>query len=141
VIVPDAVFGPLRYRSSKDPSKGYFTGKGFFPPTCSDTDLLIQADASGPTESQRAFYQNLQTNFDKFANKMKRLIEDEFRNWQPDFEISDFRKEFTLVCISIPRLDAAPVRWELAFNTIHDRNHLVTIDFVGDEPQGILIDG
>jgi len=31
--------------------------------------------------------------------------------------------------------------WELAFTTIHDRNHLVTIDFQGDEPQGILIDG
>ena len=141
VIVPDPVFGPLRYMSSKDSSKGYFSGKVFFSPTASDTDVLIQAEPSGPTEPQRTFYQNLQTNFDQYAAKMKPLIEDEFRNWQPEFEIKDFRKEFTLVCISIPRLDNAPVHWELAFNTIHDRNHTVTIDFQGDEPKNILIDG
>jgi hypothetical protein len=41
----------------------------------------------------------------------------------------------------IPRLDTAPVSWELAFNTIHDRNHTVTIDFQDEEPHSILIDG
>jgi len=64
IIVPDAVFGPLRYRSSKDPLKGYFSGKVFFPPTGSDADILILADPSGPTERQRSFYHDLQSNFD-----------------------------------------------------------------------------
>jgi hypothetical protein len=141
ILIQDPVFGTLKYMQSKDPEKGYFTGKVLFSPTGSEADLLIEADPAGPTESQREFYQNLQSNFDAYAEKMKPLIEDEFRNWKPDFAIRDFRNEFTLSCVSLPRPVSGPIRWELAFNTIHDRNHTVTIDFQDDEPRGILIDG
>jgi hypothetical protein len=141
IVFQDVVFGTLLYRSSKEPSKGYFSGKAVFPPTSGETKYFIQADPFGPTEGQRSFYQNLQSNFNAYAAKMKPLIENEFRNWQPDFAIKDFNKEFALVSVSIPRLDAKPVRWELAFETIHDQNHLFTIDFTDDEPQGIFIDG
>lgn len=141
IIIQDEVFGTLQYRSSKDPSKGYFSGKGIFPPTNSMTEYVIQADASGPTGRQRDFFRNLQLNFATYAARMKPLIEDQFRNWRPAFEIKDFNEEFKLVFVDIPRLDPTPAHWEMAFSTIHDRNHDVTIVFEGDEPQGIMIDG
>ncbi len=139
--IHDEFFGELRFLDFKDASKNYFEGRGHFSPTESETDYLIQAGIEGPVETQRQFYRDLQTNFTKYADKIKPLIEDEFRNWKEDFTIEEFTKEFKLVCITIPRFDSQPFVWDMAFETIHDPNHLFTIDFVGEEPNGVLIDG
>ena len=140
-LIQDNFFGQLRFMDFKDSSKNYFEGKGLFKPTNNETEYLIQADIEGPTESQKEFYNKLQNNFEQYVQKIKPLIEDEFRNWKEDFEINDFNKEFNLVCINIPRLESKPLKWNMAFTTVHDLNHHVTIDFVNDEPDGILIDG
>lgn len=140
-VIQNDFFGRLRFMDFKDSSKTYFEGKGFFAPTNSETEYLIQADIEGPTHSQREFYDDLQNNFEQYVLKIKPLIEDEFRNWKEDFEIKDFNKEFCLVCITIPRLDSRPLMWDMAFATVHDLNHHVTIDFMDSEPNGILIDG
>lgn len=140
-ILQDDFFGALRFMDFKDTSKNYFEGKGHFAPTANETEYLIEADKEGPTEEQRQFYRDLQANFTQYIEKIKPLIEDEFRNWKEDFSIKDFNREFELVCITIPRFDKQPMTWDMAFTTIHDENHHVTIDFVGDQPNGILIDG
>jgi len=140
-VIQDDFFGRLLYMDFKDPSKGYFEGKGLFLPTNNETEYLIQADASGPTEGQREFYINLQKGFVDYIEKIKPLIEDEFRNWKEDFSIREFTKEFQLVCLTIPRLNSTPLIWDMAFTTIHDKNHHITIDFSDYEPKGILIDG
>jgi hypothetical protein len=140
-VIQDEFFGQLRFVNFRDPSKNYFEGRGFFAPTNSETEYLIQADIEGPTESQKAFMEELQKQFGLYVEKIKPLIEDEFRNWKEDFEIRDFNKEFKLVCITIPRPDRKPIIWDMAFTTIHDPNHHVTIDFIDREPNGILIDG
>jgi hypothetical protein len=141
IKIHDDLFGELRFIDFKDSSKNYFEGKGFFPPTQSDTEFLIQADIEGPTSAQKEFYNELQNNFEQYIQKMKPLIEDEFRNWKENFEIKEFNKEFTLVCLTIPKLDHNPLIWDMAFTTIHDKNHHVTIDFIDKYPNGILIDG
>ena len=141
IIIQDDFFGALRFMDFKDSSKDYFEGKGHFIPTNSETEYLIQADDKGPTDEQKQFYRDLQDNFQQYLEKIKPLIEDEFRNWKEEFEIKDFNKEFTLVCITIPRHDSSPLKWDMAFTTIHDLNHQVTIDFVDKEPISILIDG
>lgn len=41
----------------------------------------------------------------------------------------------------IPRLDKKPVAWDMAFNTVYDADHQVTIDFIDGEPKEIMIDG
>lgn len=140
-IVQDDLFGALRFVGFKDSSKNYFEGKGHFKPTDSITQYLIQADKDGPTDKQKQFYIALQSNFTNYIQKIKPLIEDEFRNWKEGFEIKNFNKEFELVCITIPRLDNKPVMWDMAFTTIHDLNHHITIDFIDDNPTSILIDG
>ena len=140
-LLQDAFFGELRFVDFKDASKNYFKGKGYFKPTDSNTAYLIQADKSGPTDKQKQFYINLQANFTCYVQKIKPLIEDEFRNWKEEFVIKDFNKEFELVCITIPRLDEKTIIWDMAFTTIHDLNHQVTIDFIDDEPNSVLIDG
>src|SRR6185436_13080470 len=104
-LIQDDFFGQLRFMDFKDSSKNYFEGKGLFKPTNNETEYLIQGDLEGPTEAQKEFYIKLQNNFEQYVQKMKPLIEDEFRNWKEDFQINDFNNEFNLVCINIPRLD------------------------------------
>lgn len=140
-ILQDDFFGELRFVDFKDASKNYFEGNGHFTPTNNNTEYLIQADKDGPTDKQKQFYIDLQSNFADYIQRIKPLIEDEFRNWKDDFVIEDFNKEFELVCITIPRLDIRPLTWDMAFTTIHDQNHQVTIDFVDDQPNCVLIDG
>ncbi|RYE26470.1 MAG: hypothetical protein EOP45_03935 [Sphingobacteriaceae bacterium] len=140
-ILQDDFFGALRSVDIKDTSKNYFEGKGHFTPTNSDTEYLIQADKNGPTDEQKQFYLDLQADFTKYIQKMKPLIEDEFRNWKENFVIKDFNKEFELVCITIPRFEDRPITWDMSFTTVHDLNHQVTIDFIDDRPNGILVDG
>jgi hypothetical protein len=141
VIVEDDFFGKLLFVESKDSSKNYFEGKGNFSPTNTNIEYVIIADKEGPTESQRQFYRNLQAEFSFYIDKIKPLIENEFRNWQEDFRIVDFNKEFRLVFITIPRIDKEPLKWDMAFTTIHDLSHHITIDFIEKNPVSILIDG
>ena len=110
-------------------------------PTNSETEFLIDADKNGPTDKQKQFYLDLQADFHSYIKKIEPLIEIEFRNWQDDFVITEFNKEFELVCITIPRLDNRPIKWDMAFTTIHDLNHQIIIDFLDEQPISILIDG
>ena len=140
-ILQDDMFGSLRFMEMRDPSKSYFEGKGHFLPTNSDIEYLIDADKNGPTAKQKQFYLDVQADFHSYIKKIKPLIETEFRNWQENFVITEFNKEFELVCVTIPRLDNRPIKWDMTFTTIYDLNHQIIIDFLDDQPISILIDG
>src|SRR5437764_13854767 len=88
--IQNEFFGELRFVNFRHPAENYFEAQGFFAPTQNVTELLIQANVEGPTADQKAFYTDLQNNFEQYVQKIKPLIEGEFRNWKEDFEIKDF---------------------------------------------------
>jgi hypothetical protein len=139
--IEDEFFGRLLFLDSKDKTKRYFEGRRHFKPSSQDIDLVIFAEFSGPTEQQRKFFNQIEEDYSKLIEKIKPLIIDEFQNWQPDFIIKYFEKEFIPVHMSIPCLTQMETNWELAFNTIHDLNHTITITLRNFEPIEILIDG
>ena len=139
--IQDDFFGKLTFISFKDPTMNCFEGKGKFKPTGDTIEYTIEADLSGPTNDQRNFYNKVQDLYDEIISKITPLIEDEFKNWKEDFKIKDFKKEFKLVAVTIPRLSSNAATWAMSFETIHDNNHQVTVDFKDFEPEGILIDG
>lgn len=141
IIIQDEFFGRLRYTKFKNPRDGFFEGEGFFASTNNKIGYTIEAEETGPTEGQREFCRKVQNNFEQYVEKIKPLIEDEFRNWKDDFEITDFKTEFALNSLTIPRMYSNPVLWDMCFTSIHDDNHFVIIKFENDEPKGILIDG
>ena len=140
-IIHDDVFGLLRFMEFKNASSSYFEGKGYFTPTNSEIQFIIRAGIDGPSEKQKEFYRNVESKYTTYIEKMKLVIEAEFRNWKDEFAIQDFNNEFKLVCINIPAIGTTPITWDLAFTTIHDLNHHVTVEFINDEPTGVLIDG
>ena len=139
--IQDDFFGTLTFMSFKDSTKNYFEGKGKFKPTGDTIEYFVSGDLTGPTNDQREFYNKLQDTYDEITSKVTPLIEDEFKNWKDDFKIKDFKKEFKLVAVTIPRLQTKPTTWNMSFETIHDDNHQITVDFKDLEPDGIVIDG
>jgi hypothetical protein len=140
-IIEDAFFGELRYFDSKDKTLRYFEGKRYFKPIDGPTEISIDADFSGPFEEQKQFFRQVEESYDELVERIKPFITNEFQDWKEGFVIMDFKKEFTPVHFSIPRLPEDQMKWELAFDTIHDLNHGVTIEFMDFQPTGILIDG
>lgn len=142
LIVEDDFFGRLRFMKIKNnPSRNYFEGKGKFGPTGRELEYFIHADESGPEPEQKEFYRQIQQDWPRIVEKIKPLIEAEFRNWKDDFTITDFNREFHLVGLTIPRPEIQPREWDLAFDTIHDENHQFTVYLKGYEPTRVEIDG
>jgi hypothetical protein len=141
IEIEDDFFGKLRFLSSKDVSKNYFTGKRYFKPINKPIELIIEQEETTPSQAQKQFFQRIEEEYSRLIDKMKPLITDEFQNWRPDFQITDFEQEFTPVHLMIPRLNQKEYTWDIAFETVHDENHHVTITFKGLNPIEILIDG
>ncbi|WP_295128462.1 hypothetical protein [uncultured Chitinophaga sp.] len=140
IILHDELFGEIRFLDfGKHDS--YFESKVNFSPDGHPIDCLIPADESGPTEHQRAFYRQLQQNYPAYTEKVKHLIEEEFRHFNEEFIIVDFSKELELEHIRLPQPEKPDYEWELAFSSVHDDNHLITIGFIGEEPDEVHIDG
>ncbi|KAA3436830.1 hypothetical protein [Rufibacter hautae] len=140
-IIEDDFFGKLRFRKTNDSENSYFEGKGLFGPTGKEIEFIIKGKESGPELKQKEFYNWVQENYRELITRLTPLVEEEFGNWKESFKIKNFDKEFKLVGITIPRHCKTTMEWDISFDTIHDENHQVTVDFIGKEPQGVLIDG
>ncbi|MFT2009959.1 hypothetical protein ACMA1I_14880 [Pontibacter sp. 13R65] len=141
LIIDDDFFGKLRFMKMKTDGKSYFEGKGMFKPTGKEIEYFITANEEGPDQRQKEFYNWIEENYSTLVLKLKPLIEDEFGNSRDGFKIKDFDIEFQLVALSIPNQENEPLEWSMSFDTVHDENHQVTVEFSGHEPQAILIDG
>ncbi len=140
VTLQDSFFGQLHWMGSKDPSKKYFIGSGMFAPTKETIEYIIEAEASGPTTAQHEFYQYIQTNYDALIEKAIPLIEKEFRQDMEEFKIRNFKKEFKVSSLTIPRLERTPLDWDMSFESIGDEKHFFLIDFKDFEPIQIHVE-
>lgn len=55
--------------------------------------------------------------------------------------IKEFEVEFKSTYLDIPTCDQQPIEGEIAFDTVHDVNHMVTVGMLGYEPQFVRVDG
>jgi hypothetical protein len=138
----DAFFGEMTYMEvSNDPAQSYFECARYFKPIDRVVELGVTGQMSGPTQRQKAFFTQLENDYPLIAAAVVPIIENEFRNWKPEFKIGNFGQEFKLTWLAIPICDQQPVEWELAFETVHDLNHTLFITMQDYKPIHILIDG
>ncbi|GAB3849788.1 hypothetical protein GCM10028822_14140 [Hymenobacter terrigena] len=107
VLIGDAVFGRLQ-QENLDKRTGnacFVTEELIFGPTGKAIGCYINATEDGPTPEQQAFYRHIERCYAELIPKLIPIIEDEFRNWRPDFRLNDFATEFWLTSISIPVID------------------------------------
>ncbi|MCG2616723.1 hypothetical protein LZZ85_20660 [Terrimonas sp. NA20] len=138
--IEDEFFGTLTLIKPGDPSKAFLSGAGYFAPAEKEIEHLIEASEQGPSQSQRDFYLDLQRNYDQYLLKIIPRLEEEFRKYEENFSIKNFREEFSLDSLTVPRITRETPDWEISFTTIHD-GHVFTIQMTGDAPGDITLDG
>lgn len=87
------------------------------------------------------FFLKIESDYDKIASSIKPMIENEFRNWNEDFKIADFKNEFNAVYLFLSRCEKEPIVWEIAFESEHNLNHTFTLTMNDLHATEILIDG
>lgn len=122
-------------------TEDYFECERFFKPSGEQIGLTVTGGLGSLTQQQESFVAQLENNYQLIVDAIIPIVEDEFRNWKPDFRIVDFKREFKPVYLNIPTCDQQPVEWEIAFETVHDRNHTFTAGMLDGEPQYVRVDG
>ncbi len=142
IKIDDEFFGKMIFLEDKrEPLKSYFECKRHFKPTDDIIEIGITGDVSGPTKIQIDFFLKIESDYDKIASSIKPMIENEFRNWNEDFKIADFKNEFKAVYLFLSRCEKEPIVWEIAFESEHNLNHTFTLTMNDLHATEILIDG
>jgi hypothetical protein len=132
--VEDDFFGQMMFDDTK-----YLVQKTFRP-TETNIELEITIDGNQlPGQEQKTFFVTIENQYEKLIDKMVPIIENEVKNWHPDFEIKDFKSEFFLDWMTIPKQKNGD--WEMGFSSIHDESHSCTVYLNGLKPHGVHIDG
>jgi hypothetical protein len=142
VKIADAFFGEMQWiKVANDPSKSYFECERYFKPSGKNIDVSVTGSPSGPTQQQKEFFAQVEAEYSLLIAKLIPLMEAEFGAWMPLPVIKSFVAEFKPIGLDIPACDQQPIEWEIAFDTVHDANHTVTVGLLGYEPQYVRIDG
>lgn len=139
VFIEDKVFGLLKYIEGNNTC--FFSGKQIFTPLEKEVEINIITTTDKPTVEQQNFYLELQINYNDYKLKMSPIIEDIFNEAFDNFKIKDFNKEFNLKQVTIPNFHEKILVWNLSFESIHEKNHLFTVDFNNYEAIDLQIDG
>lgn len=136
----DDVFGELGYTTFRDKSKNFYDGTVNL--NGKKMGVVIEADENGPTKLQKEFFLKFRDNYQNFkADILLPYLTDKFtKDFNDDYQIKDFDKEFELDAITIPTLPQKPLQWSICYDSIKLK-HWVTINFSDDVPTGITVDG
>jgi hypothetical protein len=86
IIIDDDFFGRMLFiQFKKKPQKNYFECKRDFKPSGRPIEVLINADVSGPTSTQKDFFRQIENEYDNLTAKIVPMIENVFRNWKGGF--------------------------------------------------------
>lgn len=139
LIINDELFGELELFNGKHK---FFSGKIIFTPTENIIDITIDVqELNGPTSQQKDFFKNITSNYLKMKERIQSVFEDEFRNKDTNFKISNFDKEFTLTGLHIPEINSGDISWLMTYIHMDDKSHYFNISIKNFEPQnGLAID-
>ena len=102
--------------------------------------VLVNAGINGPTPEQVAFYKEATADLDVLFGKCWPVFEQDFEDWTKKPFTGNWRDDFELMSIEIPR-DANPDNgWHVCY-FVDQANHYFTARFVDGQPRYNEIDG
>lgn len=137
----DDCFGKMHFlEHRRKPELSYWECVCPFRTADNRIEVCVYGTREGPDDRQKAFFREVESRYSALTEAIIPLIEEEFRNWQPDWRIGNFMAEFTLVLLELPLLNGSAV-WRMNFDTKHDPDHQFTIEFCNWIPQSVHVDG
>lgn len=131
----DPFFGRLRFQKV-----GFWEGRKFFAPENGEYEITIDGGLEHPTESQRAFFREIETKYPELKKELTKEFLELLQNWKDDFSEEEVWDQCSLQGIGIPDIDAGKTEWELVYE-LTDDGHCFCPVIENWEIRGISIDG
>lgn len=133
----DDTFGKTWYNKEKNPEFNHYQGHFIFKPTNTEIDIFLDSDKEGYESKQKSFFKEIERNYQEIVDKSGILIEELLQKKKGQkIKIQDFRKEFTLFAISIPRIPNQ--KWTLSFTSEKHSLMGITVYYNGWDVVDIL---
>ena len=131
----DSVFGTIRYQKV-----GFWEGKVQFKPLSSEIEVLIDGDATGPTEEQRRWFRIVE---EKYLAALPQIIEaamPRVREWNKELTKEKLLAELKLETISVNKCEPGRHEWDITFYS-EPLEHWVNITLIEWTGKSTTIDG
>jgi hypothetical protein len=93
--IADAFFGEMQWvEITNDPSKSYFECTRYFKPSGKKIGLSVTGSLSGPTQQQKEFFAQVETDYPLLIRKFILITEERLGAWMPQPIIKKFEAEF-----------------------------------------------
>ncbi len=135
IIIQDDVFGEMIDMGAAFECQKLFlaTGKKIL--------LHVEKVDGHVSEKQKNFVSSLDKNYDQFILKIKPILEKKIKEWIANFHIQNFKNEFILEFLSLPKMEDELFEWEIAFYADNDLQHSCLLTIKGNQVINIHIDG
>lgn len=139
---PDRVhpyFGPMHFESELPGFPSYWECWNLKSTKRGDISVLINGDASGPTDAQIEFFEGVCSSLERIQADLAAFLEERyFKDWSPD---PARRQPLTWCGIAIPKNGNSNEPWDLSFETNDSSGHMLTITFENGKPVDACVDG
>ncbi|GEM_PF-7083508 len=135
IIIQDDVFGEMIDMGAA------FECQKLFLATGKEIVLHIEKVDGHVSEKQKNFVSSLDKNYDQFILKIKPILEKKIKEWIANFHIQNFKNEFILEFLSLPKMEDELFEWEIAFYADNDLQHSCLLTIKGNQVININIDG
>lgn len=135
ILVQDSFFGEMADVGS------YYECRKSFKPTGKIVEIGLEKKDLKPDEKQINFFKWIEDNYDFIIQKIGPSIEAKVAEWIPNYQIQNFKKEFILEYLYIPKCDKEIFDWQISFYADNELQHWCSLDMKGMEVKDILIDG
>ncbi|UCD89059.1 MAG: hypothetical protein JSW04_11525 [Desulfobacterales bacterium] len=102
--------------------------------------ILITAGIEGPSFKQVEFCKDIISNLDKLFDKCWPIFEPDFEEWTGKTFSGNWRDDFKLMDISIPKDANIKNKWSVCY-FVDAANHYFTANFENGSPKLNIIDG
>ena len=136
VRIEDSFFGEITDTGDT------FEFERYFKNTKQKVELILEKNGNEVTLNQVAFYKKIENDYKYLVENMIPLIEKELDGWIENYDLKyNFKKDFRLECIHIPKCDEEIIRWEISYWMNNDAQHWCTLEMKNFEVNSIIIDG
>ncbi len=135
IIVEDEFFGKMT------DAKTYYECKKTFGPTGEFVEIGLEKKDLLPDKKQIDFFRWIENNYDLLIKIVSPHLEKIIIEWIPEYQITDFKNEFTLEYLYIPKCEEEIKDWRLSFYANNEFQHWCSIEMKGLKVENILIDG
>ena len=104
-------------------------------------EIGLEKGNSDSDQNQIEFFNWLDNNYEELIDKISPILENKIKEMIPEYKIDDFKKNFRLAYLYIPKCEEKPFQWKIGFDEINELQHYCFITMNELDVLKIHIDG